>query len=193
MSSDIGPLYLGFDLSTQQLKAVVVSSSLKVVGQAKVDFDGDFGKQYGIEKGVHVIPSTGEVYAPVAMWLESLDLVLERLAAALPSPDVISRIKGISGSGQQHGSVWWSNEAESLLGKMSADREKGGLKEQLNGSLTYEMAPNWQDQSTQKECDEFDAELGDREKLADATGSGAHHVSREPPPHDNDALLTLYI
>ncbi|KAL2205070.1 xylulokinase [Sarocladium strictum] len=173
MASD-GPLYLGFDLSTQQLKAVVIDSDLKVIGQAKVDFDGDFGSQYNIQKGVHVIESTGEVYAPVAMWLESLDLVLSRLRDALPSPDFMTRIKGVSGSGQQHGSVWWSDKAEGLLSGLDAGKE-GGLKAQLEGALTYDMAPNWQDQSTQKECDAFDAELGDREKLAEATGSGAHH------------------
>jgi sugar (pentulose or hexulose) kinase len=43
--------------------------------------------------------------------------------------------------------------------------------------LAHEWSPNWQDQSTQTECDAFDAELGDREKLAEVTGSGAHHVS----------------
>ena len=110
------------------------------------------------------------------MWLESLDLVLSRLRDALPSKDFMSRIKGVSGSGQQHGSVWWSDKAEGLLKALDAQKESG-LKQQLEGALTYDMAPNWQDQSTQKECDAFDAELGGREKLAEATGSGAHHVS----------------
>jgi xylulokinase len=114
------------------------------------------------------------------MWLESLDLVLSRLRDALPSPSFMARIKGVSGSGQQHGSVWWSDKAESLLAGLDAGKE-GGLKVQLEGALTYDMAPNWQDQSTQKECDAFDAELGDREKLAEATGSGAHHVSCPNP------------
>ncbi|KAK7213813.1 hypothetical protein V2G26_020991 [Clonostachys chloroleuca] len=112
--SDSGPLYLGFDLSTQQLKAVVVDSNLQTVGQAKVDFDGDFAPKYGVKKGVHVRESTGEVYAPVAMWMDSLDLVLSRLASAMPVP--MERIRAVSGSGQQHGSVFWNSDAESLLG-----------------------------------------------------------------------------
>lgn len=37
------------------------------------------------------------------------------------------------------------------------------------------MSPNWQDASTQKQCDLFDAELGDPETLAKVTGSKAHH------------------
>jgi xylulokinase len=37
------------------------------------------------------------------------------------------------------------------------------------------MSPNWQDASTQKQCDQFDVELGDEETLAKVTGSKAHH------------------
>lgn len=150
----------------------MVNSDLKTVAQAKVDFDGDFGKKYGIHKGVHVRESTGEVYAPVAMWLEALDLVLDRLKAEMPVP--MDRIKGLSGSGQQHGSVYWNDQAESILGKLDASKP---LVEQLAGALANEWSPNWQDQSTQDECDAFDSEFGDREKLAEVTGSGAHHVS----------------
>ncbi|EGR45954.1 xylulokinase [Trichoderma reesei QM6a] len=172
MSEEKGPLYLGFDLSTQQLKAIVVNSNLKSIAEAKVDFDQDFGPQYGIQKGVHVRESTGEVFAPVALWLESLDLVLSRLSKAM-HPLPMSRIRGVSGSGQQHGAVFWNASAEELLGGL--DAAKGSLVEQLRGALAHEFAPNWQDHSTQEELVAFDAELGDREKLAEVTGSGAHH------------------
>ena len=104
--------------------------------------------------------------------MDSLDLVLERLSNAMPVP--MARIRGVSGSGQQHGSVYWSQRADELLGAL---RPEKGLAEQLAASLAHEWAPNWQDQSTQKECDAFDAALGGREALARATGSGAHHVS----------------
>ena len=149
-----------------------MNSDLKTVAQVKVDFDGDFGQKYGIHKGVHVRDETGEVYAPVALWIESLSLVLDRLRDAMPVP--MARIKGISGSGQQHGSVYWSADAERLLASLDPQKP---LVDQLAASLAREWAPNWQDQSTQTECDAFDGELGGREKLAEATGSGAHHVS----------------
>ncbi|KAG6249174.1 hypothetical protein E4U24_002378 [Claviceps purpurea] len=169
-NDDNGPLYLGFDLSTQQLKAIVVNSQLKTIAQAKVDFDGDFARDYGIHKGVHVRDATGEVFAPVAMWMEALDLVLDRLRDAMPVS--MSRICGVSGSGQQHGSVFWNNEAEGLLSGLDPNKN---LVSQLKGALAHEWSPNWQDQSTQKECDAFDALLGGRESLAEVTGSGAHH------------------
>ncbi|KAK3332509.1 hypothetical protein B0T19DRAFT_105061 [Cercophora scortea] len=170
MGDDNGPLYLGFDLSTQQLKAIVVQSDLQVVSDAKVDFDLDFGSKYGIKKGVLVNDAEGEVFAPVALWLEALDLVLQRLQA---KNTPLHRVRGVSGSCQQHGSVYWSREAEGLLSGLRAD---ASLVDQLAGSaFSHPYAPNWQDHSTQAECDQFDAKLGSAERLAAVTGSAAHH------------------
>ncbi|KAK4135484.1 actin-like ATPase domain-containing protein [Trichocladium antarcticum] len=164
-----GPLYLGFDLSTQQLKAIVVQSDLHVVADANVDFDKDLGSKYGITKGVLVNEDEGEVFAPVALWLESLDLVLQRLQE---KNTPMNRIRGISGSCQQHGSVYWSRKAEGLLGAL---RPEDALVDQLTGAFSHPYAPNWQDHSTQAECDQFDARLGSAERLAEVTGSAAHH------------------
>ncbi|KAI0434131.1 xylulose kinase-like protein [Xylaria sp. FL1042] len=164
-----GPLYLGFDLSTQQLKAIVIASDLTVNSEAKVDFDADFGTKYGIKKGVRINEDEGEVYQPVAMWVEAVDLVLARLREKGCPMD---RIKGVSGSGQQHSSVYWNAEAEKTLKNLDPERS---LIEQLGGVFAYEFAPNWQDHSTQKECDDFDGHLGDPVKLAEVSGSAAHH------------------
>jgi xylulokinase len=151
--------------------AILINSDLKVQCEVKVDFDADLSK-YGIKKGVHINAAEREVYAPIALWLEAVDLILERLRDA-GAP--FERIKGISGAGQQHGSVYWSKIGEELLGSM---KPGGTLLDQLSGTaFTYPFSPNWQDASTQKECDSFDAELGSEETLADITGSKAHHVS----------------
>lgn len=184
--ADEGPLYLGFDLSTQQLKgrqpslepeeeltifpAIVIRSDLTVVSDAKVDFDGDFGSKYGIEKGVLKNEAEREVFAPVALWLEALDLVLRRLQE---KNTPLGRIRGISGSCQQHGSVYWSREAEMLLGSLQTDKS---LVEQLTGAFSHPYAPNWQDASTQAECDQYTATMETAERLAQVTGSSAHHV-----------------
>ncbi|KAJ4162574.1 hypothetical protein NW754_013999 [Fusarium falciforme] len=104
------------------------------------------------------------------MWMESLDLVLERLAEAMPVP--LSRIRAISGSCQQHGSVFWNGQAYEILHNLDP---RLPLAVQLPGALAHPWSPNWQDQSTQNECDAFDAALGGRQKLAEVTGSGAHH------------------
>ena len=150
--------------------AIVIQSDLTIVSEAKVDFDGDFGSKYGIKKGVLLNDSEGEVYAPVAMWLESLDLVFRRLKEKNTPLD---RIRGISGSCQQHGSVYWSRDAEALLASVSPEKD---LAEQLAPkAFSHPYSPNWQDHSTQGECDEYDAHLGTADRLAEVTGSAAHH------------------
>lgn len=168
MASD-SPLYIGFDLSTQQLKGLVVNSDLKVVHAAKFDFDAD-SKGFPIKKGVLNNEAEHEVFAPVALWLQALDGVLETLRKQGLD---FRRVKGISGAGQQHGSVYWGQNAESLLRNLDSSKS---LEEQLEGAFSHPYSPNWQDSSTQNECDEFDAALGDRKHLAQATGSKAHHV-----------------
>lgn len=106
----------------------------------------------------------------MALWLESLDLVFRRLKEK-NAP--ISRIRGISGSCQQHGSVYWSRDAETLLGAVSPEKD---LAEQLAPkAFSHPYAPNWQDHSTQHECDLFDAQFGTADRLAEVTGSAAHH------------------
>ena len=59
-------LYLGFDLSTQQLKGIVVTLDLKVVYEAVFDFDTD-ASGFDTKKGVLTNEAEREVFAPVAM------------------------------------------------------------------------------------------------------------------------------
>ncbi|KAJ8104919.1 hypothetical protein OPT61_g10494 [Boeremia exigua] len=170
--------FLGFDLSTQQLKGIVVGSDLKLLQEARVDFDADFGAKYGIEKGVLTNPSEGEVFAPVALFLEAIDLVLQRLKEQGAD---FSKVQGISGAGMQHGTVFWSQDAEHLLanldaGKTLLEQLEGGAKGERKGAFSHPFSPNWQDASTQKQVEAFDAALNGPENLAEATGSKAHHV-----------------
>ncbi|KAJ9615782.1 hypothetical protein H2200_001859 [Cladophialophora chaetospira] len=189
-----GPLYLGFDLSTQQLKGLVVDSSLKKIHEAKFDFDAD-AKGFDVHKGVLVNEAEHEVFAPVAMWLQAIDTVLARLKDGGLD---FGRIKGISGSGMQHGSIFWNANAEKLLSELDSSST---LQSQLDGAFAHPFSPNWQDASTQKECDEFDAVLGGEVQLANATGSKAHHrftgpqilrfQRKYPDKYDNTHRITL--
>ena len=167
--ADQSPLYLGFDLSTQQLKGVAVRSDLKVVHQAKFDFDAD-STGYGTIKGVLTNEKEHEVYAPVAAFLQALDGVLERLKE---DGLQFKRIRGVSGAGMQHGSVYWSRQGDQALQSLDESRS---LESQLGHAFSYPYSPNWQDASTQMETDDFDASLGDSWQLAVNTGSKAHHV-----------------
>ena len=163
------PLYLGFDLSTQQLKGIAVTSDLKVVHQAKFDFDAD-GVGHGTTKGVLTNDQEREVYAPVVAFLQALDGVLEKLKRDKLD---FSRVKAISGAGMQHGSIYWSKDGNQALHHLN---HRKGLENQLGLAFAWPYSPNWQDASTQKECNDFDACLGDEWKLAVNSGSKAHHV-----------------
>jgi len=153
----------------------VVQSNLKLTHQAHVDFDADLS-HYGVEKGVLSNPDQGEIFAPVAMWLEALDLVLERLREGGLQ---FGKVRGISGAGMQHGTVFWSEVGEKKLAALDASRT---LVEQLTGSngegesaFAHPFSPNWQDASTQTQCESFDKTLGSPDSLARCTGSKAHH------------------
>ena len=168
MSGD-GSLYLGFDLSTQQLKGIIVNSDLHVQYEVKFDFDKE-SHGFDVCKGVLTNDAENEVYAPVALWLQALDTLMQSLEN---NGLDFSKIKGVSGAGQQHGSVFWNAQGVEALGKLDKGKR---LEEQLNDAFAYPYSPNWQDTSTQAECDEFEKVLGNPQVLADATGSKAHTV-----------------
>lgn len=137
------PLYLGFDLSTQQFKGIAVTSDLKVVHQAKFDFDAD-SVGFGTTKGILTNEEEHQVYAPVAAFLQALDGVMQKLQAHGLE---FSRVKAISGAGMQHGSIFWNSTGEEALQQLD---ESKSLECQLDQAFSYPFSPNWQDASTQK-------------------------------------------
>ncbi|KAL9127052.1 MAG: hypothetical protein Q9217_003996 [Psora testacea] len=183
--SKSAPLYLGFDLSTQQLKGVAVTQDLRVAYNTVFDFDAD-ATGFDIKKGVLTNEAEREVFAPIVMWLQAIDTVLQRLQ---DSGIDFSRVKCISGAGQQHGSVYWSHQGVGLIQRLDKGKT---LEEQLDKAFSYPFSPNWQDASTQAQCDAFDQALGNEKELALLTGSKAHHRFtgpqilrfREKHPHE---------
>ena len=130
----------------------------------------------------------GEVFAPIAMWLEAIELVLERLRSSTGGVVDLSHVAGISGAGMQHGVVCWQEDNGVDAGAALADLDpRESLVKQLHGedtgdplwapvAFTNKFSPNWQDASTQRQCEVFDACLGGPERLAELTGNRAHHV-----------------
>ncbi|EGV65109.1 xylulokinase [Yamadazyma tenuis] len=166
--SDSKELYLGFDLSTQQLKIIVTNESLQVVKLYSVELD-HFKDVYHVHKGVVSDETTGEIVSPVAMWLDAIDYVFAEMKAdSFP----FELVKGISGSAQQHGSVYWSQRASELLASLKPSTL---LSEQLVDAFSYPMSPNWQDHSTGHELELFEQVAGGADELAKITGSRAHY------------------
>ncbi|CUM62707.1 uncharacterized protein PRCAT00000263001 [Priceomyces carsonii] len=159
--------FLGFDLSTQQLKIIVADEKLNHLDTFHVEFDEVFKNKYGVEKGVYI--NGEEVLSPVAMWLDSIDYVLGQMKE---KGFDFSKVRGISGSGQQHGSVYWSESAPKLLSNLNSSQD---LASQLNDALAIPTSPNWQDHSTGKEIKDFEKVAGGADKLAELTGSRAHY------------------
>jgi xylulokinase len=150
------PLYLGLDSSTQSLTAIVIDIEddlRKVVFQFSLSFDDDL-PQYGTRHGV--LPHENPMVAQSSplMWAEALDLVLGRVAA---SGLDLSRLAAISGSAQQHGSVYLA---------------PGAIDPRVL-SLSRPVAPIWMDSSTSVECAEIAAAVGGDGALAAHTGSRA--------------------
>ena len=95
-SGKSSPLFLGLDLSTQQLKAVIIAEDTSVAHESAVNFTKDL-PQYGTTHGVIHGPGPGEVTSPVAMWVHALDLLMEQIRVSAVDT---SRIVAISGAGQ---------------------------------------------------------------------------------------------
>lgn len=166
MSSD---LFLGFDLSTQQLKVIVTDAALNAQNTYAVGFDDHFKEKYGIEKGVLTDDTAGEILSPVKMWLEAVDTVFTIMKK---DNFPFEKVKGMSGSGMQHGSVYWSEDASKLLENLG---NASSLVEGLDGALTMETSPNWQDHSTGQEIKDFEKIAHGPDHLAERTGSRAHY------------------
>ena len=70
---------------------------------------------------------------------------------------------------QQHGSVYWSNSAEELLGTLNPG--KSLLDQLVPRAFSISNSPIWQDSSTTRECKELEEAVGGAQALADITGS----------------------
>lgn len=162
-------LYFGFDLSTQQLKLLVTDSNLSLHSTYKIEFAKDL-PHYNTHKGVYTNDATGEIYAPVKMWIEAWDAILKQMA---DDKFPFDRVIGMSGSGQQHGSVYWAKEAEQILANLDPN---SSLMDQISSNaFTLQTSPNWQDHSTGEEIQIFEKYVGGAENLAKISGSRAHY------------------
>ncbi|XP_051910885.1 xylulose kinase isoform X2 [Hippocampus zosterae] len=162
-----GDAYLGFDFSTQQLKVVAIDRDLNVIHQSQVHFDSQL-PEFGTEGGVHVGADGLTVTSPALMWVKALDLLLERMREAGFD---FSRVRALSGSGQQHGSVYWKKGAAAVLRGL---RSQHGLGRQLQDCFSVRDCPVWMDSSSGPQCERLQRAAGGADKLADITGSRAY-------------------
>lgn len=145
------PLYLGLDSSTQGLAALIIEvdgDHARVVWEHDLDYDSsfpEFGTVHGVLRNDDPLV---KVSSPV-MWVTALEAMMGHVAR---SGLDLAQLCAISGSAQQHGSVY-----------LKAD-----------GTLSRSASPIWMDSSTRAQCDEITAALGGADILARRTGSSAY-------------------
>ncbi len=158
-------VFLGLDSSTQGLKGVLIDLDKgKLIGGASVNYGKDL-PEYNAPNGF--IPHADPLvkHADPLMWLAALDLLLERMKKDnLP----LGEVAGISGSGQQHGSVYLNGRFPAILGALDPVQS---LAQQLAPALSRKTSPIWMDRSTCAECAELQKKFGER--MQRDTGSPA--------------------
>ncbi|KAJ4816217.1 Xylulose kinase [Rhynchospora pubera] len=160
-------LFLGFDSSTQSLKATVLDGNLTLVESQTVHFDSEL-PHYKTKDGVYRDPNEdGRIVSPTLMWVEALDLLLEKLKSKVD----LTKVTAISGSGQQHGSVYWKKGSQVTLSSLDPNEK---LAPQLKDAFSLMESPIWMDSSTTKQCRELENAFGGAIELARVTGSRAH-------------------
>lgn len=159
-------MLLGLDSSTQSLTAFIIDpADGKISCQLSVNFGGEF-PCYGSPSGFIPGGTGGVVHANPSMWLEALDLLFSRLAAATD----LSQVKCIAGSGQQHGSVYLDGTFDDRLAALDP---AGNLVSQISPALTRATSPIWMDTSTGAECAEITTSLGGPAEVCQRSGSVA--------------------
>ncbi|XP_074641993.1 xylulose kinase-like [Tubulanus polymorphus] len=160
-------MYLGFDLSTQQLKVIITDEGLQnLVFETVVKFDDDL-PDFKTDGGVYIHEDQLTVTAPTVMWVKAFDLALTQIKEAKLD---VSKIQAISGTGQQHGSVYWKNGSKNLLNNLDPNKT---LNEQLKDVFSVSNSPIWMDSSTEKQCQQLEEAVGGAQELANITGSPA--------------------
>ena len=157
--------FLGIDAGTQSLKGILIEPER---GWCSVPVAVHFGKdlpQYGSPDGF--LPNLDPQIrrANPRMWVDALELLLERMQqAGLP----MGEVEGISGSGQQHGTVYLNGLFAETLRNLRTDLP---LSAQLVSAFSRQEAPIWMDASTSTQCTQLRERFGER--LRRDTGSDA--------------------
>ncbi len=158
-------LFLGLDSSTQSLSAVVIDlDARKVIYEKSLNFDKAL-PQHKTQNGV--LPNGDPLvkHSSPLLWADALDLIF---AGMKKDGVALGDILAISGSGQQHGSVYLNDRAEKILTNLNP---KKSLVENLNGIFSRKTSPIWMDSSTARECAEIRKKLGGIKATAQKTGS----------------------
>jgi len=155
--------FLGLDLSTQSLTAVVISLSSGVTHQFSISFD-DAYPSFHTRGGVLLGESSSEVFADPRMWVQALDDILTQLKDS----NLTGSIRALGVSAKQHGTVYLRRTVEKSLEGLDPALP---YHTQVQHVFSRDLSPVWMDSSTHEECREISEAFGGPEALARLTGS----------------------
>ena len=158
--------FLGLDASTQSISGTIIDVDTgAIVAEDSVSYDSVPG--YDCPNGV--LPNSDPLvkHSDPLLWLDGLDLLLQRFMDAGVD---LGLVKAISGSGQQHGTVYLNKKfLDADAWPMKADSLAAAVKPMLS----RQTAPIWMDSSTSAECREISAAAGGVEEVQKRSGSPA--------------------
>jgi xylulokinase len=158
-------LFLGLDSSTQSLSAIVIDlDARKMIYEKSLNFDRTLPR-YKTQNGV--LPNRDPLvkHSSPLLWTDALDLIFAEMKK---DGVALGKILAISGSGQQHGSVYLNDKAAAVLKNLNPQKT---LVKNLRGIFSRKTSPIWMDSSTATECAEIRKKLGGIKATATATGS----------------------
>ena len=132
--------FAGIDVSTQSQKLIVIDLDIdSIIYSDSINYDNDL-PDYKTFNGVIRNNPPGVSESDPNMWIDGLHILFKELSKRT---DIISSIKCLSVSGQQHGLV-------------ALDRK---------GNLAKSTSKLWNDFSTQKECDILTENIGGKDRM----------------------------
>lgn len=157
------PLYLGIDASTQSMTGIVIDcENSTVIASESVNFEREL-PEYETSAGVRTAKDNPlVVWSYPLMWLDALEMLFKKISASINMGD----ISAVSGSGQQHATVWLNSD----MAFSSLDFSKS-LSDNIGYFLSRKESPVWMDASTSVECSEMSDSAGGASKVLQKTGS----------------------
>ena len=158
--------FLGLDASTQSMSALIIDTDTGAVCANHSVVFGERLPRYHCPNGFLVNDDPRVMHSDPLMWVEALELILGDLVKAGVD---LGSVRGVSGAGQQHGSVYLARSF-ATVGAWSTDRP---LHDQVQPLLSRRTSPIWMDSATSAECAEITRAVGGDERVVALTGSRA--------------------
>ncbi len=158
-------LYLGLDSSTQGIKAALIDADKgRIEHLFSVNFASEL-PEYKSADGILENPDPLVKHSDPLMWVAALDLLLKKMKDKGVD---LKGVKAVSGSGQQHGSVYLNSDFKKIFKSLDPSKP---LAEQIAPALSRPSSPIWMDSSTSEECAEIAKAAGGARSVQEITGS----------------------